>query len=132
MTVLITMAEAVGLVRWVIWPLDDLRRQMRRLSRHDDTTTPLRPSGPPEITALGENAEILRQHLVSQIDATDAADRGLCTGGPRRRGAAQRAARPGRHRSLRLGDRGGCAGSGGALAADWWDVIEVEGAPRSR
>lgn len=128
-TVLITMAEAVGLVRWVIWPLDDLRRQMRRLSRHDDTTTPLRPSGPPEITALGENAEILRQHLVSQIDATDAADRGLAQEGPAV--AALRSVLRGPDAIEVSGWAIAVAAlaSGGALAADWWDVIEVEGAP---
>lgn len=128
-TVLITLAEAVGLVRWVIWPLDDLRRQMRRLSRHDDTTTPLRPSGPPEITALGENAEILRQHLVSQIDATDAADRGLAQEGPAV--AALRSVLRGPDAIEVSGWAIAVAAlaSGGALAADWWDVIEVEGAP---
>ena len=62
---------------WVLRPLGDLRAQMRRLTEDEDRNTALVPSGPPEVSALGQDAEDLRRSLVSATDKSIAAGEGL-------------------------------------------------------
>lgn len=81
-TVTILAASTWAMHNWVLRPLGDLRAQMRRLTEDEDRSTPLVPSGPPEVAALGQDAEDLRRSLVSATDKSIAAGEGLAQEGP--------------------------------------------------
>lgn len=81
-TVVVLAAATWAMNSWVLQPLGDLRRQMRGLTQAGDRTTPLVPGGPPEVAALGRDAEDLRRSLVSATDTSIAAVEGLAQEGP--------------------------------------------------
>lgn len=81
-TVTVLAAATWAMHNWVLLPLGDLRAQMRRLAEDQDRSTPLVPSGPPEVAALGQDAEDLRRSLVSATDKSIAAGEGLAQEGP--------------------------------------------------
>lgn len=125
--VLVTAATTVAMLTWVLTPLSALRAQMRTIARENDTSRPLEPSGPPEIYALGTDAEVLRQHLVAQIDQTTQATEGLAQEGPTvtiirelLRGPSQ-AEVPGWSIGV------AALSSQGSLTGDWWDVVVLPG-----
>ncbi len=62
------------LMRWVLSPLDDLRRQMRVVARDRELLEHIDPSGPREIQAVGRDAEQMRQQLVAEIENVTRAD----------------------------------------------------------
>lgn len=125
--VVLTVGAAIAMVRGVLDPLDDLRSQMRRIARENDTVSPLRPGGPPEISALGRDAELLRQHLVSEIDATTEATEGLAQEGPAVAALSRLLRGPTAPRVPGYGVGVANLTAQGALAGDWWDVIPVTG-----
>ena len=81
-TITILAASTWAMNAWVLRPLGDLRAQMRRLTEDEDRNTALVPSGPPEVSALGQDAEDLRRSLVSATDKSIAAGEGLAQEGP--------------------------------------------------
>ena len=81
-TVAVLGAATWAMNAWVLQPLGDLRRQMRGLTQAGDRTTPLVPSGPPEVAGMGRDAEDLRRSLVSATDISIAAVEGLAQEGP--------------------------------------------------
>ena len=62
------------LVRWVLRPLDDLRRQMQVVARDRELLEHIDHSGPREIQAVGLDAEDMRQQLVDEIENVTRAD----------------------------------------------------------
>jgi CHASE3 domain sensor protein len=70
-------AFALLLLRGVLKPLKDLQHQMVEVTEDEAHETPLMPSGPPELHAVGQDAEKMRRELVSEIDRARAAVEGL-------------------------------------------------------
>lgn len=65
------------LLRGVLRPLRDLRRQLIASARTEHRETPIVPSGPPELRQVGQDAEQMRRQLVAEIDRARQADEGL-------------------------------------------------------
>lgn len=121
-------ALAVGgyalLQRRVLRPLADLGGQLRHLAGENDTATPLAPHGPPEIAAVGRDAERLRQHLVGQIDVAAQANEALVDERPLV--AALGSYLQGVPADIQLpGFAAGVAAvtAAGVLSGDWWGVV---------
>lgn len=113
----------LGLQMWVLTPLLALRDDIMRAVRSPGHTAPIRASGPPEIRAVGTDAEVLRRELVSEVDAAEAAREGLMQDAPVV--AAMQA-------ELALTDAPAVPGfqlagymhsAEGVVAGDWWDAI---------
>lgn len=114
----------LGLQMWVLAPLTALRDDLTRAARDPAHTAPIRPSGPPEIRAVGLDAESLRRGLVNEIDNAEAAREGLMQDAPLV--AAMQS-------ELALADApvvpgfqlaGYAHSAEGVVAGDWWDAID--------
>jgi signal transduction histidine kinase len=64
----------VGLRRWVVDPLVDLRRQVRAVAG-GDLDTPLTPQGPPELFELGEDMEAMRTGIAAALQELESSQR---------------------------------------------------------
>lgn len=113
----------LGLHMWVLTPLAALRDDIMRAARSPGHTSPIRSTGPPEIEAVGLDAETLRRELVAEIDAADAAREGLMQDAPVV--AAMQA-------ELALTDApvtpgvklaGYVHSAEGVVSGDWWDAL---------
>lgn len=125
--IFVTAATTLAMLNWVLKPLGELRAQMRTIVRDNDTSRPLEPSGPPEIYALGTDAEVLRQSLVAQIDQTNQANEGLAQESPTV--STIRALLRGPDEPAVPGWAIGVAAlsSEGSLTGDWWDLVVLPG-----
>jgi len=123
---LITVGATVSMVRWVLRPLGELQTQMRRLSREHDTTTPLIPTGPPEIAALGRDAEVLRQSLVSLLDDAAEAHEGLAQESPTVATIRELLRGPTDPQIPGYGLGVASLSSQGSLTGDWWDLLTLD------
>ena len=106
-----------GLQAWVLAPLLRLREDIQRAAREPGHTSPIRPGGPPEIKAVGIDAELLRRGLVREIDEAEAAKEGLV--------AAMQAELTGRPTEPPAGlvVAGTTQSAEGVVAGDWWDAV---------
>lgn len=113
-----------GLQAWVLTPLRALRDDIQRAAREPGHTSPIRPSGPPEITAVGIDAELLRRGLVREIDEAEAAREGLVQDAPLV--AAMQAELTGRTLPPvpGLAVAGSSQSAEGVVAGDWWDAVQ--------
>ena len=112
-----------GLQSWVLTPLRSLRDDIQRAAREPGHMSPIRPVGPPELKAVGIDAELLRRGLVREIDEAQAAKEGLVQDAPlvaamqaELRGAPVTSA-PG------LVVAGSMQSAEGVVAGDWWDAV---------
>jgi sigma-B regulation protein RsbU (phosphoserine phosphatase) len=112
-----------GLQSWVLAPLTSLREDIQRAAREPGHMSPIRPIGPPELKAVGIDAELLRRGLVREIDEAQAAKEGLVQDAPlvaamqaELRGAPVVSA-PG------LVVAGSMQSAEGVVAGDWWDAV---------
>ncbi len=120
------MLVALGLLhRWVLTPLDELRAQLRSASTTEGRYAPITPSGPPELSATGVDAESMRRQLVAQIDEATSAREGLRQQGPVV--AAIRAElEASEHQHVAgLVVAGSLQPAEGVLAGDWWDFMSL-------
>lgn len=126
---LLLLVALTGLLlnRWVLTPLDLLRRQLRRVARRGEHDRPIEPTGPPELHAAGTDAETLRRQLVAEIDEARAAREGLAQDAPVVAALQHelRAASDPVVRGLRL--HGQVQPAEGVLAGDWWDWLPLPG-----
>jgi serine phosphatase RsbU (regulator of sigma subunit)/CHASE3 domain sensor protein len=123
MLLLLVVLIGALLERWVLTPLDSLRRQLRQVARRGEHHRPIQPSGPPELRAAGADAETLRRQLVEEIDEARAAREGLAQDAPVV-AAIQRELRPPAD-PARAGVRlhGEVQAAEGVLAGDSWDWV---------
>lgn len=70
-------AIALMLFTEVLRPLRRLQDQMLRVAQEGRHEKPIAPSGPPELRAVGQDAEKMRRELVTEIDRSRMADEGL-------------------------------------------------------
>ena len=112
-----------GLQAWVLAPLLQLREDIQRAAREPGHTSPIRPGGPPEIKAVGIDAELLRRGLVREIDEAEAAKEGLVQDAPLV--AAMQAELAGRPAEPPAGlvVAGTTQSAEGVVAGDWWDSV---------
>lgn len=73
---LLAVASAL-LLRGVLGPLRDLQQQMLTVAQEGNHEMPISASGPPELRAVGQDAEKMRRELVTGFDRVRQADEGL-------------------------------------------------------
>lgn len=112
-----------GLRAWVLRPLGHLRGDLQRAAREEGHTSPIRPSGPPEIKAVGIDAELLRRSLVREIDEAEAAKEGLVQDAPVVAAMQREMAGAVPPVPEGLAVAGWSQSAEGVIAGDWWDVI---------
>lgn len=122
-TVAVLGAATWAMHSWVLQPLGDLRAQMRRLTEEQDRSTPLVPSGPPEVTALGQDAEDLRRSLVSATDRSIAAGEGLAQEGPLVSSLQSYLEGPPAVRCPGYEVASASLSAEGVVTGDWWTMI---------
>ena len=112
-----------GLQAWVLSPLTRLREDLQRATEEQGHLTPIRPVGPPELRAVGKDAEYLRRGLVREIDEARAAKEGLVQDAPLV--AAMQAELAGGlpEQVAGLAVAGSSQSAEGVVAGDWWDQI---------
>lgn len=114
----------LGLQMWVITPLLALSDDLTRAARTPGHTTPIRPSGPPELATVGVDAESLRRSLVTEIDEAQAAREALMQDAPLV--SAMRGELEVQHAPVVPGFElaGYTHSAEGVVSGDWWDAID--------
>jgi sigma-B regulation protein RsbU (phosphoserine phosphatase) len=116
----------VLLRRWILEPLDDLRRQLRGVAREGHREQVIVPTGPPELRAVGADAETMRRALLAEADAARAADEGLEQEGPVVAALRADLAVESDPIAAGLEVHGRVEAAHGVLAGDWWGVLPLE------
>ncbi|MCH9814987.1 MAG: SpoIIE family protein phosphatase [Actinomycetia bacterium] len=123
--VLLGAVVAAGLIMrsWVLLPLEALQTQIREVASDGSHETPITPSGPKELAAVGLDAETMRRKLVAEID--EARNARVALGHDARTVSAIR-------NELRMSTdptipgldiRGEVQPAEGVLAGDWWECV---------
>jgi serine phosphatase RsbU (regulator of sigma subunit) len=113
--------------RWVLDPLDDLRRQLRDVARDGRREQVIVPTGPPELRAVGADAEEMRRALLAEADAARAAGEGLAQEGPVVAAIRADLATDTDPVAAGLEVHGRVEAAHGVLAGDWWGVLPLDG-----
>lgn len=113
----------LGLQSWVLAPLVALRDDIQRAAREPGHTSPVRPGGPPEIKAVGIDAELLRRGLVREIDEAQAAKEGLVQDAPLVAAMQAELAGVVPEPPGGLVIAGSSQSAEGVVAGDWWDAV---------
>jgi serine phosphatase RsbU (regulator of sigma subunit) len=124
--VLLVASAYVLLRRWVLDPLDDLRHQLRDVAREGQREQVIVPTGPPELRAVGADAESMRRALLAETDAARAADEGLTQEGPVVAAIRADLATDPDPVAPGLQVHGEVRAAHGVLAGDWWGVLPLE------
>ena len=119
------LAAGFLLVRWVLGPIDDLRRQLRSVARRGEHHTPIQPLGPTEIAALGNDAETMRRQLVSEIDEARSAREALEHSAPLVAAIRRELSMPTDPAVPGVRVHGEVRAAEGVLAGDWWDCVAM-------
>lgn len=109
--------------RWVLRPLDELSSQLREVAHDGHRERVIEPSGPPELYAVGADAEAMRRALVHEQDAARAAGEGLEQESPVVAALRADLATEPAPRAARLEVFGRIRPAHGVLAGDWWGVL---------
>lgn len=118
----ILVASALLLRRWVLSPVMQLRARMRDVAGGQIGEEVL-VDGPPEVAAIARDAESMRRRIVSELDASRAATEALTQHSPvvtllR----SELASHPG-PTSDGLEIAGMVLSAEGVLAGDWWEAV---------
>ncbi len=116
-----------GLRGWVLRPLRSLRGDLQLAAGEPGHTAPIRPGGPPEIRAVGVDAEFLRRSLVHEIDEAQAAKEGLVQDAPLVAAMQAELTAPAPQTGPGLVIAGSSQSAEGVVAGDWWDVVPRPG-----
>ena len=122
---LLVSASYLLVRRWVLTPLDDLGGQLRDVASGARRERVIEPSGPPELRAVGADAESMRRSLLAQTDAARAADESLAMQGPVVAAIRADLATETDPVAARLEVHGELHPAEGVLAGDWWGVIPL-------
>ncbi len=114
-------------LRWVLRPLEALRGQLREVARDGHREHVIVPSGPPELWAVGADAEAMRRALLAEGDAARAADEGLRQESPVVSALRADLATENDPVAQRLDVHGEVHAAQGVLAGDWWGVVHLDG-----
>lgn len=128
LALLVLVAASYLLVRrWVLDPLDDLGGQLRDVASGARRERVIEPTGPPELRAVGADAETMRRSLLTQTDAARAADESLAMQGPVVAAVRADLATHPDPEAARLRVHGELHPAEGVLAGDWWGTVPLEG-----
>ncbi len=120
--VLVVAGTAVVMRRWLLAPVEALRRNLRAVAT-GQLHLPIEAVGPVEVAAIGADAEAMRRRIIAEVDAGRAATQALLQRGP---------VVVGLRRQLDSGPTDGLSGvdvygllqpAEGLLAGDWWDSV---------
>jgi serine phosphatase RsbU (regulator of sigma subunit)/CHASE3 domain sensor protein len=111
--------------RWVLRPLNDLRRQIREAARRGHHHRPIHPTGPRELAAVGTDAESLRRQLVAEIDEARSAKQALAHRAPLVTAIRKELSMPTDPQVSGLDVYGEVIPAEGVLAGDWWDCVAI-------
>ena len=111
--------------RWVLRPLDELREQLRDIAQDGHRERVIEPTGPPELYAVGADAEAMRRSLVQEQDAARAAGEGLAQEGPIVSALRADLATETDPKAARLEVHGRVHAATGVIAGDWWGVVPL-------
>lgn len=120
--VLTVAVAAVVMRRWLLAPVEALRRNLRAVAT-GQLHRPIEAVGPVEVAAIGSDAEAMRRRIIAEVDASRAATQALLQRGP---------VVIGLRRQLESGPTDALSGvdvygllhpAEGLLAGDWWDSV---------
>lgn len=114
----------LGVQRWVLVPLGQIRHDLTRATRDPDHRTPIRNVGPPELMAVATDGEQLRRGLVKELDDARAARQALVQDAPLVAAMRDELQAPPVPQLDDLAFAGLSMASEGVVAGDWWEVLE--------
>ncbi len=117
-------AAFAALHAWVLSPLTTLRDSLQRTTSEPGHLEPVRTVGPPELRAVGTDAERLRRELVHEIDEAEAARQGLVQDAPLVAAVQAELAANDAVDVPGLAVAGTSQSAEGVVAGDWWDAVE--------
>lgn len=124
MVLVVLGAVVVG--RSVLRPVSSLRASLRRVAG-GDLTSAVEVDGPPEVRAIGRDAEAMRKRILAELETARAADEGLTQREPVV-AALRDQLRPSTIDSMPGVRVAGTVHSAeGVLAGDWYDVVRLPG-----
>lgn len=115
------------LFRWVLAPLDELRRQIREVARRGQHQRLIEPTGPTELAAVGRDAESMRRQLVAEIDEARSARKALEHRAPLVAAIRRELSMPTDPDVAGVSVYGEVRAAEGVLAGDWWDCVAMPG-----
>ncbi len=113
----------VGLRRWVLAPIDQLRADVRTAALPASHDHPIGRPGPVELADLGRDAESLRRQLVHELDQARAARAALEQDAPLVAAWEAAMRREGDVECGAVRVAGMTFAAEGLVAGDWWDVV---------
>lgn len=119
---LLVLFTAVMLRQWALLPVLALRADMRAVAR-GDLERPVRAGGPPEVAAIGRDAESMRRRILEELDASRAATEALSQHSPVVAGLRRELTAPPRLATPGVEVAGRLQSAEGVLAGDWWDAV---------
>ena len=114
----------LGVQRWVLTPLGQIRHDLTRATNDPNHRTPIRNVGPPELMAVATDGELLRRGLVKELDEARAARQALVQDAPLVAAMRDELAAPQVPLLDDLAIAGASMASEGVIAGDWWEVLE--------
>jgi CHASE3 domain sensor protein len=112
--------------RWVLVPTSSLQRQLR-LVADGGYADHIAAAGPPEIAALGTDAELMRERIVTELDRSRQAIEALYQSGPVVTGLREELAATPSLWLPGLALHGVLSAAEGILAGDWYDAVPLTG-----
>ena len=112
--------------RWVLRPTLHLQRQLRTVADggYDNMIV---GTGPPELTALAADAELMRERIVTELDRSRQAIEALYQSGPVVNGLREELAATPSLQLPGLALHGVLSAAEGVLAGDWYDAVVLPG-----
>jgi len=116
----------LAVTRWVLAPVERLQHAFRRVSG-GDLDAPVTVSGPPEMVALGLDAEAMRRRIVAELEESRSARQALEQRGPVVAGLREQLRASPLPVLPGLSVSGSLHAAEGVLAGDWWDAVPLRG-----
>lgn len=111
--------------RWVLVPLRRLAATMRKVGA-GDLALRIVPSGPPEIAAVGRDAEGMRRRILDELERAQGAVEALEQRGPVVTGLRSQLSASATEPPVGLSAAGALHSAEGVLAGDWYDLVALE------
>jgi CHASE3 domain sensor protein len=122
-SVVLLVVGALLVRRWVLLPVNRLRESMRQVAsgRLDNEVV---SAGPPEVAAIGRDAEAMRRRIVDELEKARAATEALTQHSPVVAGLRRELSSARRPVASGLDVAGVMLSAEGVLAGDWWEAVQ--------
>jgi CHASE3 domain sensor protein len=121
-TILILLGSALLLRRWILLPVMRLRERMRAVAGGSIEDQVL-IDGPPEVAAIGRDAESMRRRIVAELEGARAATEALTQHSPVVTLLRSELTSHPRVETNGLEIAGMVLSAEGVLAGDWWEAV---------